>query len=518
MSESASVPEYDGPVYNTESKIPAGTLILTIVQHFFALAVYMTYPVIISGAIGGEEHMTTTLISATLIGCGIATILQACRRLGSGQVLPIIPNSSYLPASLLAATGGGLPMLYGMLIAGGIFEIIISRLTRFFRYVFPMEICGTVLFLLGIAIVPFAFPLFCGSTDSAPLDPAATAVGIITLASMIILSVIRKRIFKFYSTLMGILIGFIAAILLGVFNLETLTNITTIPVFSVPEFAFLTEGYAFNPALLAPFIIAVICLVMKTTGNIEMLNRYTKSESKKSLRRGLLAEGIGLTISGFLGGIGTGTSSSAAGLVVSTGVAARKVGFGLGILLIICGFLPVFGWFFHLIPKPILGAVLIYAVVFVMMSGITSIASRVLDSRRIFVVLLPILFGVSSAVCPYLYTSLPEWAEYFLASPLTAGSVAAVVLGLLLKIGIPHRKTLSITPSSDVSAFVMDCAGLWTLDKLQSHSLGTELSNEIKEEKEAKALTMYLSHGRETIEIDISYRNGTVKHLSRPCL
>ena len=517
MSESASVPESNGPIYNTESKIPAGTLILTIIQHFFALAVYMTYPVIISGAIGGEEQMTTALISATLIGCGIATILQACRRLGSGQVLPIIPNSSYLPASLLAATGGGLPMLYGMLVVGGIFEILISRLTRFFRYVFPMEICGTVLFLLGIAIVPFAFPLFCGSTDSAPLDPAAAAVGCITLASMIFLSVIRKRIFKFYSMLMGIVIGFIAAVLLGVFNLETLKDITTIPVFSVPEFAFFT-GYSFNPALLAPFIIAVICLVMKTTGNIEMLNRYTKSESKKSLRRGLFAEGVGLTISGILGGIGTGTSSSAAGLVVSTGVAARKVGFGLGILLIICGFLPVIGWFFHLIPKPILGAVLIYAVVFVMMSGITSIASRVLDSRRIFVVLLPILFGVSSAVCPYLYTNLPTWAEYILASPLTAGSVTAVLLGLLLKIGIPLHKTLILTPSSDISAFVMDCAGLWTLDKLQSHSLGTELSKEINEGEEAESLTMYLSHGRETIEIDIGYRNGTVRHMSKPCL
>ncbi len=517
MSESVSVPNGEGPVYNTDSKLPVGTLIFTIIQHFSALAVYMTYPVIIIRAIGGDENGTTTLISATLIGCGIATLLQAIRRLGSGQVLPIIPHSSYLPASILAASGGGLPMLYGMLIAGGIFEIIISRLTRFFRYVFPTEICGTVLFLLGIAIVPFAFPLFCGSTDSAPLDPASTAVGIMTLASMILLSVIRKRIFKFYSTLMSIVIGFIAAVLLGVFNLEILTDITSIPLFAVPEFAFST-GYAFNPALLAPFIIAVVCLVMKTTSNIDMLNRYTRSEPKKSLRRGIFAEGAGLLISGVLGGTGTGTSSSAAGLVVSTGVAARRVGFGLGILLIICGLLPVFGWFFHLIPKPILGAVLIYAVAFVMMSGISSIASRVLDSRRIFVVLLPILFGVSSVVCAYLYASLPQWAEYFLASPLTAGAFTAVILGLFLKIGIPHHKTLVLTESSDVLAFVMDCASLWTLDKMQSLSLGTELSHIVAEGKKADSITLALSHCRETIEIDTEYSDGTLQHLTKACL
>lgn len=517
MADSSSAQAGDGPVYAPDSKLPAGTLIFTILQHFFALAVYMTYPVIISGAIGGTENMTVTLISATLIGCGIATILQASRRLGSGQVLPIIPNSSYLPASLLAATGGGLPMLYGMLIAGGLFEMLLSRLTRFFRHVFPVEICGTVLFLLGIAIVPFAFPLFCGSTDSSPLDPAATLVGIITLASMVLLSVIKKRIFKFYSLLIGIIIGFIAAVIFGVFDPMQFSQITSIPVFAVPEFAFFT-GYAFNPALLAPFIIAVICLVMKTSGNIMLLDKYTKNESKTSLRKGLFSEGLGLMISGVLGGIGTGTSSSAAGLVVSTGVAARRVGIGLGILMIICGFMPVFGWFFNLIPKPILGAVLIYAVVYVMMSGITDIASRVLDSRRIFVVLLPILFGVSSAVCSFLYSSLPQVAEYFLASPLTAGSVVAVVLGLLLKIGIPHHKTLVLQQkTAEVNQFVMDCAGMWTLDKLQSASIAAELSQAVEDSVSAQSLTLSM-HKREVIEADILSADGTVQHLSYPCL
>ncbi|HJJ26978.1 MAG TPA: purine/pyrimidine permease [Methanocorpusculum sp.] len=502
-----------GPVYNINDKLPLSTLILTILQHFFALAVYITYPVIISGAVCGSEDVTTTLISATLVGCGVATILQALRRVGSGHVLPIIPNSSYLPASLLAATGGGLPMLYGMLVAGGLIEMIISRFTRFFRFIFPTEVCGTVLFLLGIAIVPFAFPLFLGSTDSSPLDAASAAVGIITLASMIILSVIKKRIFKFYSTLIGIIIGFIAATALGVFRLESFTEISSLTPFAVPEFAFLT-GYDFSPALLAPFIIAVICIVMKTAGNITLLNSYTGNTDKKSLRKGLFAEGAGLLISGVLGGIGTGTSSSAAGLVVSTGVASRRVGFGLGILLIICGFMPFFGWLFHLIPKPILGAVLIYAVVFVMMSGISSIASRVLDPRRIFVVLLPILIGVSSAVCPYLYSELPKWAELFFASPLTAGSFAAVVLGLVLKIGIPHHKMLMTSDTKEIRKFVFECAGLWTLDKTQTAELAEEAASAALKNR-AESIRLSLSRSREHLEMAFICAGGDVLHISR---
>ncbi len=219
-----TIAEGDEPVYNVNDNVPLGTTVLSILQHFFVLAVYMTYPVIISNAIGGSTDLTMFLISATLIGSGIATILQSFSKTGAGYLLPMVPNSSYLPASLLAATAGGLPLL-------GLFEMVISRFTKFFRIVFPNEVTGVVLFLLGIAIVPFALPLFFGSTDSGPLDPASTVVGIITLSATILLSVIPKRFFKFYAILIGIVIWMAASVFLGVFKLETLRQITSLSVF-----------------------------------------------------------------------------------------------------------------------------------------------------------------------------------------------------------------------------------------------------------------------------------------------
>ena len=70
----------DRPVYNVGDNVPPSVLVLSILQHFFVLAVYMTYPVIITKAINGGEDLSTFLISATLIGSGIATILQAISR------------------------------------------------------------------------------------------------------------------------------------------------------------------------------------------------------------------------------------------------------------------------------------------------------------------------------------------------------------------------------------------------------------------------------------------------------
>ena len=487
----------EGPVYNVNDRMPKSTLVLTVLQHIFSMAVYMSYPVIIVNAMNGDSSLSIYLISVTLFGCGIATILQAFRKTGTGYFLPMIPNSTYLPASLLAVSTGGLPLLYSMLVISGVLEMVLSRCTKFFRMIFPEEIVGVVLFLLGIAIIPFAFPLFFGSTDSSPLDPVCTAVGVITLVSMIACSLIPKQFFKFYSILIGLVIGFISAILLGVFPLETFATISEVAPFAVPNpFAFVS--FSFDAGLLIPFVIAIICILLKTSGNISLMSAYTKAGDRNTLKHGLLAEGAGVAFTGAIGGIGIGSCSSSVGLAIGTGIASRKVGIGVGLVMIFAAFFPCVGWFFDILPKPVLGAVLLYAVNFVMISGIQSISSRMLDTRRTFVVILPILIGVSSAVCPYLYTGLPDVLQLFFTSPLTAGSVAAIILGLCFKIGIPAHKSLVLP--GDVHGFVFDCGKMWTLDKTQVVRISHNLEGYLAGAKEVK-LTLHSGHSMLRAEI-----------------
>ncbi|HJK50178.1 MAG TPA: purine/pyrimidine permease, partial [Methanocorpusculum sp.] len=458
----------DRPVYNVGDNVPPSVLVLSILQHFFVLAVYMTYPVIITKAINGGEDLSTFLISATLIGSGIATILQAIRYTGCGYIFPMVPNSSYLPASMLAATAGGLPLLYGMMIVSGFLEMILSRLTRYFRVLFPGEVVGVVMFMLGLAIIPFSFPLFFGSGDTGPLDPAATAVGIITLGSMIILGIQHQKIFRFYAVLIGIIIGFASSVLFGVLTLADIESAGSTSLFSIPNPVGIVS-YSFDVGLLIPFAIGMLCVMLKSAGNIALLDEYTGETGRGNLRRGILSEGFGAAVCSAIGGIGIGSSASNTGLIPGTGIASRKIGLGLGLFLIICGFLPAIGWFFHIMPEPIMGAVVIYAIAFIMLGGVQSISSRVLDNRRTFVVILPIMIGVSSVMCPNLYTALPETIQLFFASPLTSGAIFVVVLGLLFKIGLPTHNTIRFGdhPEADVSRLLLDCGRLWTMDKTQ---------------------------------------------------
>jgi NCS2 family nucleobase:cation symporter-2 len=93
------------------------------------------------------------------------------------------------------------------------------------------------------------------------------------------------------------------------------------------------------------------------------------------------------------------------------------------------------------------------------------------------VVILPILIGVSSAVCPYLYTGLPKTLELFFASPLTSGSIAVLILGLLFKIGISKHQAFDFSKDKDLQTFMFDCGRLWTLDRMQVISILTNLQS-----------------------------------------
>ena len=134
----------------------------------------------------------------------------------------------------------------------------------------------------------------------------------------------------------------------------------------------------------------MLCVMLKSAGNIALLDEYTGETGRGNLRRGILSEGFGAAVCSAIGGIGIGSSASNTGLIPGTGIASRKIGLGLGLFLIICGFLPAIGWFFHIMPEPIMGAVVIYAIAFIMLGGVQSISSRVLDNRRTFVVILPL--------------------------------------------------------------------------------------------------------------------------------
>jgi len=140
-------------LYGVEEKMPPGVLLLSGLQHVGLMSVFLLYPVLLAKACDASAEVAAALVSLTLIAMAAGTILQVIPigPFGSGYLCQPIPSIVYLVPSLIAARYGGLALVFGMTIAAGLFELVLSRAMRRLRPVFPPEIVGLVILLVGIA-------------------------------------------------------------------------------------------------------------------------------------------------------------------------------------------------------------------------------------------------------------------------------------------------------------------------------------------------------------------------------
>lgn len=144
---------------------------------FYAGAVIV--PILLASAIGLSDRELIHLINADLFTCGIASIIQSVGFWKVGVKLPLLQGVTFTAVSpmiaiALAAGGGtdGLLVIYGAVIVAGLFTFLIapyfSRLIRFF----PPVVTGSVITIIGIALLPVASP-----TRSEERPPAIPATG-----------------------------------------------------------------------------------------------------------------------------------------------------------------------------------------------------------------------------------------------------------------------------------------------------------------------------------------------------
>jgi NCS2 family nucleobase:cation symporter-2 len=176
----------------------------------------------------------------------------------------------------------------------------------------------------------------------------------------------------------------------------------------------------------------------------------------RSVSGGIFAGAIGTGLSGLLGGIGQSTFSSNVGLSLATGATSRFIALPCGILMILLAFLPKLAAFFAVMPDPVMGAILIYVACYMILAGIQVITSRMLDARRIFVVGIALIFGLSVDMVPGLYRDVPNLIQPLFSSSLSISTVLVVLLNLLFRIGITKRQFLELNPGVDGSQRIFE--------------------------------------------------------------
>jgi xanthine permease XanP len=199
-------------IYGLNETPPPAIIALTGMQHVGLVAINLVYPVLIFRAAGVPADSIANFLALGMLVLGIATFLQVGRfgPVGSGYMCPATFTATYFVPSLLAAKVGGAPLVFGMTVLAGVLETALAPLLNRLRAIFPPEISGLIIVMIGLSAAVSGLRSILGPTAE-PVSVAEWWVAGTTLASMAILNIWGKGMLRMPCALIGLIIGYIAA-------------------------------------------------------------------------------------------------------------------------------------------------------------------------------------------------------------------------------------------------------------------------------------------------------------------
>jgi NCS2 family nucleobase:cation symporter-2 len=438
-------------IYGVDEKPPLWTTIIMGLQHVMVSAVTLILPVLIVQDIGGTAAQAETMVRMSLIAGGVGVVLQVWQRgpVGSGYLCPQLCGPAYFSASLLAARTGGLSLMFGLTLLAGVFEALFSRVVYRLRALFPTSVTGVVVVMVGFALVPIGVSNLLGLARTDTLsEMRELVIAILTLTCMIGLNVWGRGKWRLYSVLIGMGIGYLASWLMGLIPVADLDLVLQTAIFSVPVPGQL--GWSFDAVLMLPFFISALASSLKAIGDLTTCQKINDADWQRpdmiSVSRGLLADACGLAAAGLFGGMGQSSSSSSIGLSNATGVTSRYIGYAMGGVAITLAFIPKLAMVLVIMPKPVVGATLVFVASFMIVAGIQIIVSRLLDARKTFVVGVSMILGLSVDFLPHVYAHAPASVAPLLSSSLALSTLTALFLNLVFRLGVSNRARLELIP------------------------------------------------------------------------
>ena len=286
--------------------LPVPKLAVYGIQHvlaFYAGAVVV--PILLAGAIGLTQEQLIHLINADLFTCGIASIIQSIGFWKVGVKLPLLQGVTFTAVSpmiaIAMANGGGtegLLYIYGAVIVAGLFTFFIApffaKLIRFF----PPVVTGTVITIIGIALLPVAaLDAVGGGANPDPSNSRNLAYAMGTLAIIVIIQRVFKGFMATVAVLAGLVIGTAVAFFLGDASFGSVSTspwfeVTTPFFFGIPKF---------SAAAIISMIVVMLITAVETTGDVFATGEIVeKRVGAEDVSKALRADGLSTFIGGVL--------------------------------------------------------------------------------------------------------------------------------------------------------------------------------------------------------------------------
>lgn len=421
-------------VYGLEESIPAGPAVLVGMQHVSAMVVgTITPPLILAGALKFSPADTAYLVSIALLASAFGTWLQCRQRgpVGSGLLSVTGTSFAFLQPLTLAGQAGGLALMLGMSCVTAPLLILLAPFVSRLRRVFTPLVSGVVVLLIGVSLIPTAF--YGLATPVRPDAPAWSgfAIGLVVVAVIVAAQATGRAWARIAGAALGVVTG---CMLCGLSGGLRLPEPGTGAWFTVPKL--LPHGFAFDWKFVPPFVFIYFVSMLEAIGDITATSQLSGLETKgpahwRRLSGGVLADGVTSTVTGLFGGFPSATYAQNNGVIQITGVASRRVGYVMAVILLVLGLVPAVGRWITVLPPPVLGGLALMMFGLVAVAGVKLLVSAGLGQREGVIVALSLGIGLGLPTQPALLASLPGWLHSLLESGISAGGLTALLLNLL---------------------------------------------------------------------------------------
>lgn len=357
--------------------------------------------------------------STALFTAGVGTLIF---HLVTKGIVPIFLGSSFaFIAPIIKATE-----LYGLagtlsgMVSVGLVYFLMSALVkwqgvRLIKRLFPPVVIGPVIMLIGLSLA------------GTGVDMAAEdwLLAIIALITAIVVSLFAKGILKLIPIFAGIVVGYIAAIVLGRVDLTIISEAAwiSLPQFIKPEFSWGAILFMV-PVAIAP--------VIEHVGDVYAVSQVANKDFVKEpgLHRTMFGDGMACIVAGFIGGPPVTTYSEVTGAMVLTKVTDPAVIRIAAITGILFSFVGKVSAFLRTIPGSVLGGIMLLLFGMIAATGISNMIHNKTDmgnTRNLIIVSLILTTGIGGAV-------------------LTIGDISmtgiglSALLGVILNLIIPQTK------------------------------------------------------------------------------
>ncbi|WP_455427097.1 nucleobase:cation symporter-2 family protein [Dryocola sp. LX212] len=403
-------------------------------------------PLIIGSAAGLGATDIGLLVTAALFISGLSTLLQSLGVPFFGSRLPLVQGVSFAGVATMVAIvtgGGGLPVVFGAVIASSILGLLI---TPFFAQIirfFPPVVTGCVIAVIGLSLMPVAARWAMGGNMKAADWGAPSNIGLaaLTLGVILLLNRIGWSSITRIAVLAAMIVGTLVAVVTGKADFSGVLNGSWVAMPTM--FAFGTPVFD-SAAILSMFLIVLVLLTETTAGLMAVGEIVGTDVNGRRIANGLRADMLTSAIAPVFNSFPQSAFAQNIGLVAITGIKSRFVVSAGGAILVVLGLLPVLGRVIACIPMPVLGGAGVVLFGSVAASGIRTLAKvDYKENMNLVVVATALAFGMIPIVMPTFYDQFPGWVRTLLHSGISATCLVAFILNILFNTRLlPSRRRL----------------------------------------------------------------------------